>query len=50
MIHGRGHVLRAPTLHYAGIIKHRLLVPGAFRVEWNFRGVAQSGSAHGWGP
>ncbi len=54
MIRGRGRVLRAPTLRNAGIISTKR-VPGAFRNTTTGavvakRGVAQPGSAYGWGP
>lgn len=45
MDHCRGNVLRTPTLHSQGNIKRPKVYLGLLR-----RDVAQSGSAHGWGP
>ena len=45
MDHYRGNVLRTPTLHSQGNIKRPKVYLGLLR-----RDVAQSGSAHGWGP
>ncbi len=48
MIRDCGRELRAPTLPYAGIIKRQGGTWG-FMIS-RFRGVAQLGSAYGWGP
>lgn len=48
MTHHRGDVLRTPTLLICGEYQASKSDFGTFLIL--FRGVAQFGSAHGWGP